>query len=458
MVSSAAKRARKKKLAHERQDRELLRPTRQMDPADLTDPEMEQADEEIRFAPRGQSVEQMPATPATAQAATECDYDVVNMIKTLNGAIAAIARDTASIQRAYEQLRSENVARDKALTDLSNIVREYVLSPINRRPQPVLREDVMDRDGNLRGADIGITWEGNDTFLHGVRVVGPDPSRRPGMRPAMSTPHQPIERRDRDDSPSTVHQQTRPVMLTPYRPTVGQDRDLGTSSVRPLAPEMIMVTPEVDNQMRRPPTENRQGYQPAAPIQRFNNKSLNWPAWFRHFRAVADVHGWSKDQRALQLVSYLDETAMNVAQELGDADLYNYDVLVKLLSDRFDPASRVSACRSRFHGRSRRHHEDADTFADALAELCRVGYPQSPAELRQELIAEQFVRGQSDPELKKYLWVVIRTQKDRKLQTLIEECVISRGQKDRRGFKPSTPIRSKLCQSGSSNCSSNCSG
>ena len=53
MVSSAAKRARKKKLAHERQDRELLRPTRQMDPADLTDPEMEQADDEVRFAPRG---------------------------------------------------------------------------------------------------------------------------------------------------------------------------------------------------------------------------------------------------------------------------------------------------------------------------------------------------------------------------------------------------------------------
>ena len=113
---------------------------------------------------------------------------------------------------------------------------------------------------------------------------------------------------------------------------------------------------------------------------------------------------------------------MNVAQELGDSDLYNYDVLVKLLSDRFDPASRGSAFRSRFHGRSRRHHEDADTFADALAELCRVGYPQSPPELRQELIAEQFVRGQSDPELTKYLWVVIRTQKDKKLQTLIEIC------------------------------------
>ena len=52
----------------------------------------------------------------------------------------------------------------------------------------------------------------------------------------------------------------------------------------------------------------------------------------------------------------------------------------------------------------------------------RVGYPQSSQELRQELISEQFVRGQSDPELKQYLWVVIRTQKDRKLHTLIEVC------------------------------------
>ena len=113
---------------------------------------------------------------------------------------------------------------------------------------------------------------------------------------------------------------------------------------------------------------------------------------------------------------------MNVAQELGDDELYDYDILVKLLGDRFDPASRVSASRSRFHGRLRRHHEDADSFADAITELCRVGYPQSSPELRQELISEPFVRGQSDPKLKKYLWVIIRTQKDRKLQTLIEVC------------------------------------
>ena len=50
---------------------------------------------------------------------------------------------------------------------------------------------------------------------------------------------------------------------------------------------------------------------------------------------------------SMQLVSYMDETAMNVAQELADDELYDYDTLVKLFGDRFDHASRVSASRSR---------------------------------------------------------------------------------------------------------------
>ena len=119
------------------------------------------------------------------------------------------------------------------------------------RPQPALQADVIDEEGNLRAVDIGITWENNETFLHGVRVVGPGPPQQTGMRPVMSTPYQPIGGRDRDLTPSTV---------------------------RPPTPEMIEVTPEVDTHIRRSPPEIRQGYRPGAPIQRFNNKSLNWPA------------------------------------------------------------------------------------------------------------------------------------------------------------------------------------
>ena len=259
-------------------------------------------------------------------------------------------------------------------------------------PHLIIRSDLIDGSGNLRAADIGITWHGGDTFLHRVRVVGTnDEGHHLRPRPATSTPYSPV----REHAPCN--------MSTPH----------------PTHPACL-ETPAVP--AYRTTQEGRPSYLPAAPIQRFNNKTINWPAWFRHFKAVAEVHGWDKDQRALQLISYLDETAMNVAQELSDQEIYNYDVLVKLLGDRFDPASRVSGSRSRFHGQTRHHHEDADSYADSITELCRLGYPQSSLELRQELISEQFARGQSDPELKKYMWVVIRTQKDRKLQTLIEVC------------------------------------
>ena len=360
----------------------------------------------MRFcSPQGHRI--TPQSPKRVLEVPDCAVgSVTNMVRTLNDAIAAVSQDTAQIQQAYHQLRKDNQARYKALADLTAMVKEYGASPAATRPYgpptPKIQTDVLDEDGNFRAADIGITWADNETFLHGVRIVGRKIPRPAGHKPVMSTPY-------------------------PERGTDGQVTQSMTG--RPSSPETIEFGPEIitvnrpaAEHLHRPAVEARQGYRPAAPIQRFNNKSLNWPAWFRHFRAVADVHGWSKEQRALQLVSYLDETAMNVAQELGDKDLYTYDVLIKLLGERFDPASRVSASRSRFHARSRRHHEDADTFADALAELCRVGYPQSPPELRQELIAEQFVRGQSDPELKKYLLVVIRTQKERKLQTLIEVC------------------------------------
>ena len=266
-----------------------------------------------------------------------------------------MSQDTAQIQQAYQQLHKDNLARDKALADLTAMVKEYGSSPAATRPYgpptPKMQTDVLDEDGNLHAADIGITWADNETFLHGVRVVGTRIPRPAGHEPVMSTPYS-EGRNDGRGTPSITG-----------RPSSPETIEFGL--------EIIPITRPAADHLHRPTAEARQGYRPAAPIQRFNNKSLNWPAWFRHFCAVADVHRWSKEQRALQLVSYLDETAMNVAQELGDSDLYNYDVLIKLLGERFDPASRVSASRSRFHARSRRHHEDADSFADALAELCR---------------------------------------------------------------------------------------
>ena len=348
---------------------------------------------------------------------------VLQMVKTVRDQITALVLDNSNIRAACDDLRRQCHNQGVAFGDLSRLVSQTredreetrAYSHGETGPHPRIRQELLDDGGNLRARDIGISWQDGETFLHGVRITGQEDDTEDNRpRPAKAAPYPPCPEELEDA-------RRQPAMSTPYQ----QNHEHPPSSMstpgfpRPVCIEMS-DTPT--HHFAGPRQEGRSANRPAAPIQRFNSKTIGWPAWFRHFRAVADVQGWDKDQRALQMVSYLDEKAMNVAQELSDRELYNYDALVGLLSARFDPASRVSASRSRFHGRTRRHQEDADTYADSITELCRLGYPQSSPELRQELISEQFVRGQSDPELKKYLWVVIRTQKDKKLQTLIEVC------------------------------------
>ena len=86
---------------------------------------------------------------------------MTSMVKTLNDAIAAVSQYTTQIQRAYQQLRRDNLAQDKAMVDLTAMVKEYGSSPAATRlygsPTPKMQTDVLDGDGNLRAADIGIT-------------------------------------------------------------------------------------------------------------------------------------------------------------------------------------------------------------------------------------------------------------------------------------------------------------
>ena len=147
MVNSA-RRAKRRRLAQEleAQRREGSRSAHQMDPADLSGPGTDQEgdeDQEILFAPRIERVEEPPPAPKTVQATTDCE--IITMVKTLNGAIAAVSQDTLRIRRAYDQLRAENITQDKALADLSAMVREYGSPPATMRPHPVIRQTCWTR-------------------------------------------------------------------------------------------------------------------------------------------------------------------------------------------------------------------------------------------------------------------------------------------------------------------------
>ena len=107
--------------------------------------------------------------------------------------------DTERIRSVCDGLLRDYRDHDEAIANFTKLVRENLDRPPSNQyhtntaaPHPIVRPDLIYDNGNLRAVDIGITWQGSDTFLHGVRVVGPnaaEPPLRP--RPATSTPYIP---------------------------------------------------------------------------------------------------------------------------------------------------------------------------------------------------------------------------------------------------------------------------
>ena len=98
-MTKSARWSRKKRMAQEAlQGKEGPRCGEPMDPLDLSGPETdreEEDDPEILFPARAREPEELVTPPRRAQEAI--DFDIVNMVKTLNGAIAAVSQDTTRI-------------------------------------------------------------------------------------------------------------------------------------------------------------------------------------------------------------------------------------------------------------------------------------------------------------------------------------------------------------------------
>ena len=192
-MRSAAKRNRRKS------QREAARERRQRDP----EPATEDEDLEIAF-PHIQPAMVLPDSPSSSPPASpaspgELDYGVVLDMVQKNSRLGDMNLDTERIRSVCDRLLRDYRDRDAAICNLPRLVKETLDRPASHQPHrdavtphPIVRPDLIDDEGNLRAADIGITWQGSDTFLHGVKVVGPN-TTKPPLRPrtATSTPYVP---------------------------------------------------------------------------------------------------------------------------------------------------------------------------------------------------------------------------------------------------------------------------
>ena len=226
MVKSAIKRIRRKS------QREAARLQKKADAVKTMEEE-----EEIHFKRH----EDLPDTPRVSRTNSPDQEEgeakdltaVLEMVKTVRDRLAALVLDNTNIRAACDDLRRQCHSQGVAFGDLSRLVRQSREDQEESRadtweetrPHPRIRPELLDGGGNLRGRDIGITWQDGDTFLHGVRVTGQrDDMEVNHRRPATAAPYPPC--------PEELENARRqPAMSTPYQQSHGHPPS-DTSSIQ----------------------------------------------------------------------------------------------------------------------------------------------------------------------------------------------------------------------------------
>ena len=292
MGRSAAKKLRRKS------QREALKLQEQSDATLAMEEEELAMEEEEEIVFKRQRI--VPDTPRASRDSTPGPDDreeerrdfatVLQMVKTVRDQITALVLDNSNIRAACDDLRNQCHSQGVAFGDLSRLVSQTREDQEETRaysrgeagPHPRIRQELLDTGGNLRAQDIGISWQDGETFLHGVRITGQRDAMGENLRrPATAEPY-PSCQKDREDACR------RPAMSTPYQQSHEQPPG-GMSTPGFPRPGCIEMSDTPAHHFAVPRQEGRPAHRPAAPIQRFNSKSIGWPAWFRNFRAEADV-------------------------------------------------------------------------------------------------------------------------------------------------------------------------
>ena len=366
-MRSAAKKIRKKS------QREAARVKRQGAP----EPVSEDEDPAVHFQPVMDCPESTPLSPpASPVSQGETDYGLVlDMVHKLKCQLSVLNLDNDNIRTACDALRQQCRDKGVAFGDLTRLVKESLDSRAPHQPHMeaitphhIIRSDLIDDRGNLRAADIGLTWHGGDTFLHGVRVVGmnddtPPPPCTPDRRLRLHT------RRCVNTFRVICLRRVLHIRRV-WRPLLYQ------YTVPPR--KVVRVTGRLHRSSAlttRPSTGRRGSF-----ISRLS------PTFTDGTRTAMNVARSCLTRSSITMIFSSSCWATVLTQHPE-----------YLLPGLDSTAGRDAIMRTR-------------TPTLTITELCRLGYPQSSPEFRQELISEQFVRGQSDPELKKYMWVVTERQ------------------------------------------------
>ena len=132
---------------------------------------------------------------------------------------------------------------------------------------------------------------------------------------------------------------------------------------------------------------------------KYDGKKVEWQDFQVHFETVAAWNGWTNTEKGLQLATCLRGKAQKVLSELKPSQKSDYQTLTNVL---FSPPHRESAFRAVLRQRQRLPKESLMDYGCEVSRLAQKAYPEFPYEALDQVSREQFVRGLSDIDMKRY--------------------------------------------------------
>ena len=147
----------------------------------------------------------------------------------------------------------------------------------------------------------------------------------------------------------------------------------------------------------------KQPYRKQKEPDKYDGEKVEWQDFQVHFETVATWNGWTDLEKGLQLATCLRGKAQKVLSELKPSQKSDYYTLTSVLAKRFNPPHRENAFRAVFRQRKRQPKESLMDYGCEVSRLAQKAYPEFPYEALDQVSREQFVRGLSDVDMKRYV-------------------------------------------------------
>ena len=140
----------------------------------------------------------------------------------------------------------------------------------------------------------------------------------------------------------------------------------------------------------------------STPVPRYSGKS-NWEQYREIFEAIVCSNGWDDVTAALQLLSHLDEDALNVTLLVPESQRTVPEFLINSLSDHYNSPGRRAEYKRQFQRVARQPGDDPSIFTIELETLARREFMDVDLKIQLQMVRDRFIDGQADRSLRRHL-------------------------------------------------------